>query len=355
MGGAERQVCDLADTFCNLGHDVMLMSMTGEIINRPKSDAVSVINLSMSKSPYSFLNTYIKARKLIAQYRPDVVHSHMIHANVFSRLLRISTKLPRLICTAHSTNEGGVMRMWAYRLSDRLCDLTTNVSYEAVEKFVEQGAVRPERITTVCNGIDTGFFCFKKEKRNILRHSLGICDESPLLLSVGRLTEAKDYPNLLNAFSALPSKYDNSRLVIIGAGEQEDVLKSLSKKLKIAERIHFLGLRRDICDWMSAADLYVMSSAWEGMPLVLLEAMACERVIVATDCGGVREVLGDAGFLVPPMDSKKLTLAIVNALELPSSKRIDLGFLARKRIEEKYSLNSICKHWLRIYHDDYIP
>lgn len=355
MGGAERQVCDLADNFYDLGHDVMLISMTGEIVNRPKAESIKVIDLAMTKSPYSLFKAYLDTHKIISLFKPDVVHSHMIHANIFSRLLRIFTMLPRLICTAHSTNEGGSFRMLAYRLTDRLCDLTTNVSQEAVERFVERGAVRPARIMTVCNGIDTNHFRFNKLARDKLRHSLGISDESSLFLSVGRLTKAKDYPNLLKAFSTLTNSYSDSNLVIIGVGEQENDLKTLSKKLNIAKRVHFLGLRRDICDWMSAADLYVMSSAWEGMPLVLLEAMACERVIVATDCGGVKEVVGDAGFLVPPMDSDELAAALVNALELSLAKRQELGFLARKRIEKNYSLNSVCMHWLKIYKVDYTP
>lgn len=352
MGGAERQVCDLADTFAKIGHDVMLISMTGDIVNRPKNESIKIVNLSMSKSFTGFVKAYSKARNLIDEFKPNIVHSHMIHANIFSRLLRINTKIPRLICTAHSTNEGGGVRMWAYRLTDSLCDLTTNVSQEAVDKFISQGAVKPDRIIAVHNGIDTSHFCFKPDKRDELRKVLAVKNDAPLILAVGRLTEAKDYPNLFSAFSCLLEKYQDANLAIIGIGDQENELKELAAKLNIITRLHFLGLRRDIFDWMSTADIYVMSSAWEGMPLVLLEAMACERVIVATDCGGVKEVVGDTGFLVPPKDSEKLASAMTDALELSLDARTQFGHLARKRVEDNYSLSSVCERWLRIYSGD---
>lgn len=192
MGGAERQVCDLADQFIRLGHHILIISMTGEISNRPHSTAADIVSLQMRKTPFSVFKAYWQAIRLLNQYKPDVVHSHMVHANIFARLLRLFVSFPKLICSAHSVNEGRGWRILAYRLTERLCDLNTNVSQEAVEAFIKQGAVSAGRMKVMYNGIDTERFYFNATVRNKLRSQLGIDDNNILLISVGRLTAAKD-------------------------------------------------------------------------------------------------------------------------------------------------------------------
>lgn len=349
MGGAERQVCDLADHFAQSGHQILLISMTGETVNRPQSIKVEVVELNMVKTITGFIKAYRQARYLIKQFKPDVVHSHMVHANLFVRLLRISTRMKKLICSAHSSNEGGRGRMLAYRLTDSLCDISTNVSQEAVDAFVVQGAVPSGRMLAMHNGIDTARFTFNSVSRATLRAKLKLLGQAPVILAVGRLTEAKDYPNLLTAFAQLPDTLDNSQLVIIGIGEEQASISELAAQLGLTSRVHFLGLQRNVHEWMSVADVFVLSSAWEGFGLVVAEAMACERVVVATDCGGVKEVVGDAGFLVETSNSQLLAAVIEEAINLPEDTKRQLGIDARQRVIDKYSLSVITNKWLEIY------
>jgi len=349
MGGAERQVCDLADGFSALGHQVMLISLTGDAVTRPCDTNVQVIELKMPKTPLGLLKAYSRARNLLRSFKPDIVHSHMVHANLFARLLRLSVRIPRLICTAHSKNEGGAARMLAYRLTDSLCDLTTNVSQEAVDAFIVKKAAPLGRVHAIHNGIDINKFIFSEAFRADKRNEIGLSSGTPLILAVGRLTKAKDYPNLLQAFSLLPSEYSHVCLAIIGGGEEEETLKAMVVSLGLEERVTFLGLRRDVNHWMSAADLFVLSSAWEGFGLVVAEAMACERVVVATDCGGVKEVVGDAGFLVKPGVPQELSAALINALLLSSEEKLYLGNSARQRIVKHYSIKVICDNWISLY------
>ncbi|MCU8069542.1 glycosyltransferase [Shewanella sp. SM32] len=349
MGGAERQVCDLADQFAENNHQVLVISMTGENINLPQSTLVEVVSLNMSKTPLGFISAYRQTRKLIKAFKPNVVHSHMVHANLFARLLRLSTQIEKLVCTAHSSNEGGLGRMLAYRFTDSLCDLNTNVSQEAVDISVKRRSAPARRIIAMHNGIDTERFTFNHESRATLRATLKLLDQTPLILAVGRLTEAKDYPNLLTAFAQLPYTLDNSQLVIIGTGEEQAPISALAAQLGLTSRVHFLGLQRNVHEWMSAADVFVLSSAWEGFGLVVAEAMACERVVVATDCGGVREVVGDAGFLVEIKNSQQLAAVIEEAINLPVGRKKQLGTDARQRVIDRYSLSVIADKWLEIY------
>jgi len=122
--------------------------------------------------------------------------------------------------------------------------------------------------------------------------------------------------------------------------------------LGVADRVNFLGVRHDVPTLMAACDVFVLSSAWEGFGLVVAEAMACERVVVATDCGGVREVVGEAGLLVPPRDSQALAAALDRALQLPADERENLGRAARQRVVEHFSLEATAERYLAVYRDD---
>ncbi|WP_201610406.1 glycosyltransferase [Psychrobacter submarinus] len=348
VGGAEKVVTSLADQLVNLGHEVIIVYLTGEALITPKQDSIQLVNLNIS-SARGLIAGSKKLRKLIKDFKPDVVHSHLVHANILCRVLRPTTTIPRLITSAHNTNEEGRSRIIAYRLTDRFTDISTNVSEEAVQAFIDQHAVRSGRMLTLHNSISTIEFNYSDKNRTKVRDELDVVHTDQLIVSVGRLNEQKDYPNLLSAIKVLSKKHQNITLAIAGDGPHLQALQKQTINLGINNKVRLLGIRTDIPSLMSAADVFVLSSAWEGFGLVVAEAMACERVVVATDCGGVREVVGDAGFLVPPRDSLKLANALEKALELDSKERLQLGKEARNRILEHYSLAAATEKWLHLY------
>ena len=347
--GAERQVCDLADQYASMGHRVLLVSLSGELVQKPASDQVQLESLDMQRSAGSFLSAYFRLRNHLRHFKPDVVHSHLIHANLFARLLRLSTGFPRLICTAHNTRVGGRFSTFAYRITDRLADLSTNVSTEAVQAFIDAGAVRPGRMITMHNGINTNEFKATQNSRLSIRRNLDLAQNTPLLLAVGRLTEQKDYPNLFRALEQVLQNHPDTKLMVAGTGTLKASLLADAQRLGIEDNVMFLGLRDDVADLMNAADVMVLSSAWEGFGLVVAEAMACECPVVATDSGGVKEVLGDSGRLVPRQDSKALATAINEILSMDASEKQHLGALARSRVLEHYSIESAAQRWITLY------
>ncbi|MCC4309528.1 glycosyltransferase [Alcanivorax marinus] len=349
VGGAERLVTGLADYFAAAGHQVVVVAFHGEIELRPVHPAILVVGLGMRRSPWGVITALWKLRRMIRSFRPDVINSHLVHANILTRLLRLVTIMPRLVSSAHNTNEEGCGRMLAYRLTDYLADISSNVSEEAVAAFEEQRAIRPGRMVAIHNGIDTRVFVFDKIERFRVRAELGLNDDTPLLLAVGRLWEAKDYPNLLNAFARMSDQVAGPHLAIVGDGPLCKELGALAGALGVAHRVHFLGIRHDIPAVMAASDVFVLSSAWEGFGLVVAEAMACERPVVATDSGGVREVVGDAGFLVPSSDSEALAQSIEAALALSPEARVELGRAARQRVVTNFSLATTAERYLALY------
>jgi len=351
MGGAERQVCDLADQFSLMGHKVKLISLNKNPIVLPQSPKVIVSSLFFKKTFFGLFSGFFKLRKEIRIFNPDVVHSHMIHANIISRVLRIITPMNILICTAHSTNEGGKLRQLIYRYTDKLNTISTNVTQKAVDTYIINKISFDGRMIAVANGIDESKFQFSIENRNIFREKLNINKDDFLFLAVGRLEEEKDYFNLINAFSILNKKetIKNNYLAIIGDGVLKKELKLLVNELGLNKKIYFLNNQFNVNEWMSACDTYVLSSAWEGFGLVVAEAMLCKRVVIATDCGGVKEVLNEHGFLIPPKSSELLSNAMHKVMSLDSEYKKLLGINARTHIINNYSLSKIANKWIEIY------
>lgn len=350
MGGAETQVCNLADQYVLLGHKVLLVCLTGDVVNRPKSDNVQIFNLQMSKTFFGFINGIIKAKRIVKEFSPDIVHSHMVHANLFSRILRIFIRIPRLISTSHNSYEGGVLRMLAYRITDKLSDMSTNVSKQAVFMSVARHAVPASKIVVQYNGVDTSIFHKDKYDTPKIRVSLGLLPSDIFVLAVGRLTAAKDFENLLNAMFQLNKS--NVKLFIAGAGELDHQLKTLVTHLDLQNKVSFLGLRSDIPELMSAADIFVLSSEWEGFPMVIGEAMSSECIVVSTNAGGSKEWFDDAlasDYVVNIKDSMALSNAIKKVLSLSDDERKEIVRISRKRILDKFSLNKIAEQWLTYY------
>ena len=349
VGGAETQLFALCERLAMLGHTALLVSLTDAAPPFAVGNGFRVCALGMNRRAVSFAVTYLRLRRLARAFAADVVHSHMVHANLFARLLRLSTPLPKLICSAHSTSEGGPARILAYRLTDRLSDLNTHVSAAGVDAFVRLKASPAHKIVVMHNGIDIARFTFDANARDETRSKLELPPDCKLLLAVGRLVPAKDYPNLLQAFAAVCRRRNHVQLVIAGEGGERAGLQVLARALSIESRVTFLGLRHDIPELMSSADVFVLSSAWEGFGLVVGEAMACERVVVATDCGGVCEIVGDPKLLVPAHDPHALATALHRALELGAPESRALGEAARRRIERLFSFDRVVQDWLRLY------
>ena len=355
-GGAEKVVTGLADQMVLLGHQVKIAYLKGDIVVRPQNPKIDLIYLGLEgvcKSHGVFKNY----KTLLLDYHPDVVHAHMVHANIFARISRVFLPVPRLICSAHSNNEGGRLRMCAYRLTHNLADITTNVSQAASQNFENLGAVPQGGILTTYNGIDLNYFNKCKYEFNEIRSNLGADASTTIFLAVGRFHAAKDYPNLLKAFSIYlqqQKKVDNLKLYIAGDGDEQAILelKALIKKYNLNNNVNLLGRREDIPALMSVANFFVLSSSYEGFGLVIAEAMACECFVIATDCGGSAEIMGDTGLLVPPQDSEALAEALNQAVNKTSSEIQENNLKARQRVEELFSLEKSVENWLKIYRNE---
>lgn len=335
------------------GHETIIISLipAGPLDAEARKLGISTHSLGMRPGIPDPRAIFRLARELRA-WQPDILHSHMVHANLLARLVRPLTQVPVLVCTVHNMDEGGALRMGAYRLTNRLADLTTIISHAAADRFVRIGAIPRDRLRVLPNGVDTARFRPRPELRTALRKELGVGDEF-LWLAVGRFEPAKDYPNLLSAFAEVVADRPRTVLALAGRGLLQEAMERKAESLGLKGLVRFLGLRRDVPELMGAADAYVMSSAWEGLPMVLLEAASSGLPIVATDVGGNKEVVvdGETGLLVPPRDPKGLGLAMRRAMEMPRAELQAMGVRGRAHVSEQYSLSRIVDTWETTYRE----
>lgn len=352
-GGAETQLLQLATSLVKRKYEAHVVTMIkpqafSEKLNEQGIDCTS---LNMGRGMPD-LRAVIRLVALLRSWQPQIIHSHMVHANLLARLARLIHKAPVLICTAHSIKEGRRWREIAYRLTDPLADLTTNVSRAAVSRYIQVGAVTRDKIMYIPNGINTDMFKANRIAALRLREELGIKDHFAWL-SVGRFEAVKDHPNMLRAFSVVAREREEAVLLLVGKGNLIEETKKLACDSGLKDRVRFLGVRRDVPELMNAADAYIMSSAWEGLPMVLLEAGSCGLPIVATDVGGNSEVVleGESGYIVPPRDPVALATAMRKMMTLSEAERTAMGQTGRGHIEANYSLDRVVDQWEALYQE----
>lgn len=350
VGGTERLVVGLARRMAARGHAVAL------VVLRPQepdgfSTNLDVVHLNIEGST-SLRGGLRRGTSFLRRFRPDIIHSHNFHGNMLGRAFRLMDRRAALVSTIHNVYEGGWLRMMAYRLSDRLADRTTAVSDAVAEQYVATKAVSRSKCAVVTNGIETGEFVPDAERRRAMRQQMGVRDEF-VWLCIARNTAAKDIPNLLQAFGKAWGHEPGMELWMVGpdtsTGAQRAMYALSTMPTEVLDSLRRLGPRRDIPALLDAADGFVLSSAWEGMPLAVGEAMAMEKPVVATDVGGVRELVGDAGVVVAAKDSNALAEAMLAMMQRSAEERAAMGRAGRERILAQFSMDRKADEWETLY------
>lgn len=359
LGGAEIQVVNMAVGLSRRGWDVEIVSMVPVTPPMPefRGAQVRVTSLEMERGVPE-LKGFRRFLKEVRERRPDVVHSHMTHASLLTRMARPLCRMPVLICTLHghkmySVKAGGAANRGlelAHRLTDALADVTTAVSEAAGERYARIKAVSAKRLRVIPNGVPEEDFAPSQVTRLHERRNLSLRDEFAWL-AVGRLEKVKDYETMLRAFAVALEADVAQVLLIAGGGSQRPQLEALAAELGISDRVRFLGVREDIPQLMQAADGFVLSSVFEGMPLVMLEAGVSGLPMVATRVGGNAEVLPgeQRSLLVPAGCPRELGLAMQRLACLSDGERRAMGEAARVFVLSRFGMGAILDQWEGLY------
>jgi len=321
-GGAERAMVTLANGFAARGLrvDLVLASAVGPYVPEVSSD-VRIIDLGSTRVSASLPGLV----RYLRRERPQAMLSALNHANVIAVIARSLAKVEtRLVVSEHTDVSGGgkqprslkqrclppLMRR-AYRKADAI----VAVSEGAADSLARAIGLSRDRVVVAYNPVVTPELA--RRAAESLDHPWFREGMPPVILAVGRMNPAKDYPTLFRAFAKVRRQRD-CRLVILGEGELRPMLEALVKELGVTDKVQMPGFADNPFPWMRRASLFVLSSAWEGLPTVLIEAMACGTPVVSTDCrSGPREILEDGkwGALVPVGDADALAEAICAVLD----------------------------------------
>src|SRR6266581_9774696 len=241
---------------------------------------------------------------------------------------------------------GRLQRRIALRLAARASDSVVTVSKSLAHHLAQDLWIRPSRIATIPNGVRAPQPVVHSSLRDELR--LGSTDQ--LVVAVGNLYPVKGHGYLLEALALLAPRYPSLHVAIAGRGDLEERLRDRARALQVSDRFHLLGLRSDIGNVLAGANVFVLPSLSEGVPLALLEAMLAGRPVVASAVGEVPIVLdgGRAGLLVPAEDATALANALSTMLDNSALAR-RLAMAAQTRATERYTLDAMMEAYLTLY------
>lgn len=352
-GGAETQLVVLANGLAARGWDVTVVSylpfsersLAGEL----HTPSVRVVALNAPRGPLRYASI-MRAAAVVRRLRPDILVGVMFHGMITARLLGRLLGVRANVSSVHSERHGAPRERLLW-LTRTMPNAVVALSNSLGDALVGRGAARKSHLRITPNAIDIDSF-EQMQSRSDGRRVLGVENDRFLWLAAGRLEIEKDYPNMLRAFRLLKAQRPQAELAIAGAGTERAALKALMEHLGLTDHVRLLGLRKDMHTLLAASDALVLSSAWEGMPVVVLEAMAARRLVVATSVGAIPDLIADGrtGFVCPPGDSVALAGAMARAMDTATEARAAMVEAAHGRLRRQCSAPLVLDRWEALFH-----
>jgi glycosyltransferase involved in cell wall biosynthesis len=344
--GGQRQVLLTVLGLRERGHRAVLVAHPdGELANRA-SEGHDLIRLGPRTEVD--LHSGWKLSRIIKELKPDIVHAHDPHAVALASLgLSFTTSAtdPGLVASRRVAFhlKGHAFSRWKYHQVD--CFIAAS---EAIHRMLAGDGIDPSRIVTVHEGIDV--HRVQAEPAVNIHAEFWLPTHAPVVGAVGALTQEKGHKYLIDAAALVVPQVPDARFVILGEGDLRPALERQIKELHLDKHVLLPGFRADIVGCIRAFDLFVMCSLAEGLGTSLLDAMASSKATVASDTGGIPEVVAheDTGVLVPPRDHHALAAAIARLLKDPKC-RERMGRSGLERAERIFSADRMVEQTLEVY------
>ena len=361
VGGAELMLKRLMTLHINnprYSHTVVSLNDLGVVGQQLRELGIEVVALEINSAfrlPWGFICLVT----LIRCQRPDIVQTWMYHADLIGGLAARLTGCRKVIWGIRNTDlfpGSGVSRTtgWIKKLCAILSDFVPHtilcVGNRAKAVHADTGYTR-SKMTVISNGFDVETYKPDLSTRHRIRQSLNVSSNALIIGSIGRFNGYKDHRGFILALANLASVDSKACFLLVGRDIDSDnvTLMRWIEETGYADRFRLLGERNDIPAILAAMDIFCLHSRSEGFPNVLGEAMCTSLPSVVTDVGDAGLLLGDAGLVVPPQDSERLAEGLLTMVQYTSETRASLGDIARKRIKENYSMESVQCHYEDLY------
>lgn len=343
FGGGERDFLQLCRGLDRAAWTPLVAAAPGGEFERRAREAGCAFH-ALPFGRADMLATSRKLAALIASDGVDLVHAQGARACWMAERAARRAGRAKLVWTVAMPPERfdvAWWKRWLYRALERRAergvDRFITVSEDLRALLTGGHGIAPAKVVAVPNAVEVDRFDPALDARAAVRASLGIDGAGPLVGTLGRLVYQKDLPNFLRAAGVVRAGFPSARFVVAGEGPLGEDLRALAAELGLADAVSFPGPRWDVPEFLSALDVFVLSSVQEGMPITVLEAMAMARPIAATALPGIRETLrdGETALLVAPQDPGALAAAVGRFLGEPALGR-RLGAAARAAVEDRH-------------------
>ncbi len=355
-GGAERVVVNYAKLFDKKNFDVLVCALTwgGQYEKDLKSNEIKyyILNKREGFDP----SIIIKLNRLIRSEKIDIVHFHDFSSGVWGTIPSILSNVKVIVRTEHTISKRSFDRKFDMRLllksfMNLFHHKIIAVSEEVKRSHLGSSNFFSGKYTTIYNGIDLRLFDTKFDKSKYLEE-FNLQDKTILIGIVARLSPMKAHEIFLQAMKRIIQKRNDVRAIVVGDGPRKLELIDLCDELGLKKNVVFAGFREDIPELMNLVDIATLSSDWEGLPMTILEAMACGKPVVVTDVGGNREAVvdGETGFIVPPRDENALAERMLQLVEDPGL-RLEMGGKGKERFIEKFTAEKMVRKTEELYEE----
>lgn len=293
--------------------------------------------------------------RLIRREKVDVIHAHQYTPFFYAITARLLFRRPAVLFTEHGRHYPDYprrKRMLVNRLLLRQRDRVVAVGQAVRRALVDNEGIRADRIAVIYNGVHLDPFLAGNGERASVRHEIGVGAEDLVILQVARLDYLKDHATAIRTLGHVVKQRADARLVLVGEGPELAKIQQLVQQAGLDKHIRLLGLRKDVARLLPTADVFLLSSISEGIPLTLIEAMAAGLPVVSTRVGGVGEVVeeGVTGLLAPAGDDAKLAEHILR-LAADQTSRLQMGERGRQRAVDKFSESRMHAGYLQLYEE----
>jgi glycosyltransferase involved in cell wall biosynthesis len=352
VGGLQQVVVNLCKFIDKQRFEVSVLCLRdlGEFVQEVEKEGVRVLAISQKKNGTDYLS-FLKVAQVFNQEKIEVIHTHntqpLIDGTIASFL---SLNVKTIVHTDHGRSFPDKKRyMLAEWIASHFVYKIVGVSDATSENLINYEKIPKNKILTLHNGIDTSRYDVSVDK-NVKLNALGIDRIGPIIGVIARLSKEKGIDYLLEAMPIILKRFNDCMLVVIGDGNLKDFLIQKTNSLGINKHVLFTGTRLDIPEILKCLDLYVLPSVSEGLPMVLLEAMAAHCPIVATAVGGVPTIIHHnvTGSIVKPGDSGKLANEIIRVL---SDEDLRHYYVKNSDnvIRNKFNVMSMVKNYEKLY------